>query len=57
MLIAAVRRVKEPGCKFDYIVVLEGEQGIGKSSVLKNFGWRGPTEERTARGYSRRVDI
>ena len=35
MLIAAVRRVKEPGCKFDYIVVLEGEQGIGKSSVLK----------------------
>jgi len=35
MLIAAVRRVKEPGCKFDYIVVLEGEQGIRKSSVLK----------------------
>ena len=35
MLIAAVRRVKEPGCKFDYIVVLEGEQGVGKSSVLK----------------------
>jgi predicted P-loop ATPase len=35
MLVAAVRRVKEPGCKFDYIVVLEGEQGIGKSSVLK----------------------
>jgi hypothetical protein len=35
MLIAAVRRVKEPGCKFDYIVVLEGDQGIGKSSVLK----------------------
>ena len=35
MLIAGVRRVKEPGCKFDYIVVLEGDQGIGKSSVLK----------------------
>jgi hypothetical protein len=34
MLIAAVRRVKEPGCKFDYIVVLEGDQGVGKSSVL-----------------------
>ena len=35
MLVAAVRRVREPGCKFDYIVVLEGAQGVGKSSVLK----------------------
>ena len=35
MLIAAVRRVREPGCKFDYIVVLEGAQGVGKSSLLR----------------------
>jgi predicted P-loop ATPase len=35
MLIAAVRRVRSPGCKFDYIVVLEGEQGVGKSSLLR----------------------
>jgi hypothetical protein len=35
MLVAGVRRVREPGCKFDYIVVLEGEQGVGKSSVLR----------------------
>jgi predicted P-loop ATPase len=35
MLIAAVRRVRTPGCKFDYIVVLEGPQGQGKSSLLK----------------------
>jgi predicted P-loop ATPase len=35
MLVAAVRRVKSPGCKFDYIVVLEGEQGSGRSSALK----------------------
>jgi predicted P-loop ATPase len=35
MLVAAVRRVREPGCKFDYIVVLEGEQGVGKSSLLR----------------------
>jgi predicted P-loop ATPase len=35
MLIAAVRRVRSPGCKFDYIVVLEGSQGVGKSSLLK----------------------
>jgi predicted P-loop ATPase len=35
MLVAGVRRVREPGCKFDYIVVLEGKQGVGKSTLLK----------------------
>jgi hypothetical protein len=35
MLIAAVRRAREPGCKFDYAVVLEGRQGTGKSSALR----------------------
>jgi hypothetical protein len=35
MLIAAVRRARQPGCKFDYVVVLEGKQGIGKSSALR----------------------
>jgi Virulence-associated protein E-like domain len=35
MLVAGVRRVREPGCKFDYIVVLEGAQGVGKSTLLK----------------------
>jgi predicted P-loop ATPase len=35
MLIAGVRRVRSPGCKFDYMVVLEGSQGVGKSSLLK----------------------
>ena len=34
MLIAMVRRAREPGCKFDYVVVLEGKQGTGKSSAL-----------------------
>jgi predicted P-loop ATPase len=35
MLIAAVRRVRKPGCKFDYITVFESPQGAGKSSALK----------------------
>lgn len=34
VLVAAVTRVFEPGCKFDYVTVLEGNQGEGKSMTL-----------------------
>ena len=34
-LVAAVRRIRQPGCKFDTILILEGKQGIGKSTCLK----------------------
>lgn len=37
VLIAAVRRVRYPGCKFDYMMVLEGTQGIGKSETLRRL--------------------
>jgi predicted P-loop ATPase len=33
-LIAGVRRVKEPGCKFDYILTLEGPEGTKKSTSI-----------------------
>lgn len=35
VLIAAVRRVTRPGCKFDELLVLESEQGRGKSTMLR----------------------
>lgn len=37
----AVRRVLEPGCKFDSCLVLQGPQGIGKSSFadVLSRGW------------------
>ena len=34
-LIAAVRRVRQPGVKFDEMLVIEGPQGTSKSSALK----------------------
>ena len=36
-LVAAVARIYNPGCKFDYILSLKGKQGIGKSSILKRL--------------------
>lgn len=37
-LTGAVARVFTPGCKFDYVLMLIGEQGIGKSSFLSLLG-------------------
>lgn len=36
-LIASVRRVRQPGCKFDTMPVLEGGQGIGKSRCVRRL--------------------
>lgn len=37
MLVAAVTRIYHPGTKFDSVPVLDGEQGIGKSTFLKDL--------------------
>lgn len=34
ILVAACRRVRQPGCKFDEMVILEGEAGKNKSQAL-----------------------
>ena len=34
-LVGAVRRARDPGCKFDTMLILEGAQGVGKSSAWK----------------------
>jgi hypothetical protein len=37
LLVAAVRRVRSPGCKFDELLVLESGQGTNKSQALRTL--------------------
>ncbi len=34
-LVGMIKRVMEPGCKFDYVLILEGKQGCGKSTAVR----------------------
>lgn len=36
-MFGAIARAMEPGVKFDYVMVLKGDQGLGKSTFLKNM--------------------
>lgn len=37
VLVAAVRRVRQPGCKFDEMLILESPQGAFKSTAIKTL--------------------
>lgn len=50
MLTAAVARTYEPGCKFDYIMVIQGAEGIGKSTILRKLGKKWFTDSITDLG-------
>jgi len=39
-LVAAVARAMTPGCKYDYMPILVGPQGLGKSTFLRLLGRR-----------------
>jgi predicted P-loop ATPase len=39
-LVAAVRRVRDPGCKFDEMLVLESPQGYEKSTALETLAMK-----------------
>jgi predicted P-loop ATPase len=40
VLLAAVKRIYEPGCKFDNVLVIEGDQGAGKSRLIEALGMK-----------------
>ena len=46
-MIAAVKRTLVPGCKFDNMIVLQGPQGIGKSTIC----------EKLARGFFSTISL
>ena len=40
VFVAVVSRIYKPGCKFDYLPIFVGEQGIGKSTLIKLMALR-----------------
>lgn len=44
IICALVKRIFEPGCQYDYLVVFEGKQGIFKTTLVRTLGgeWYAP---------------
>jgi predicted P-loop ATPase len=51
-LIAAVRRARDPGCKYDCILVLEGPEGVQKSTTIETLAGKENFSDQTILGVS-----
>lgn len=56
VLCAAVRRAKRPGCAMDYMLIIEGRQGMGKSKLLADLGGEWFTDSVSIADMSRAKD-
>ena len=36
--VSAVKRIYEPGCQYDHMIILEGDQGVNKTRLLEAIG-------------------
>jgi predicted P-loop ATPase len=54
VLIAAVRRARQPGCKFDQIIVFESNEGTGKSTAIEILAGKDNFSDQTILGLSDR---
>jgi predicted P-loop ATPase len=50
ILVASVRRARQPGCKFDQIAVLEGPEGKGKPSAIEALAGKENFSDQTILG-------
>jgi predicted P-loop ATPase len=43
-LVAAIKRIYRPGCQYDQVIIFTGDQGAGKSTIIRRLGgaWAKP---------------
>lgn len=57
VLVAAVRRARQPGCKFDQIIVLEGVEGTNKSTAIELMAGKENFSDQTILGIDDRAQM
>jgi hypothetical protein len=57
VLTAAVRRARQPGCKFDQIIVLEGVEGTNKSTAIELMAGKENFSDQTILGLDDRTQM